>query len=464
MDSNKELLASKAQLVLREAENLGASQSEVSVNFTRSALTRLANSIIDQNVSENHLKILITVYLGKSKGSMNIEVSDDVSIKQAVKKAVKLARLTPEDSNFVSLPSPQPYSDRLSKFDLVAKNTLDVTPEQRAEAVNRIVNEAHDFDKRIKSVSGAISNNIEEKMILNSLGIEAYQMRTAGNINLTILAENGDEETAGWSADSRIDFNDLKFNTVSLTAAKKAINGFGARLIDPGKYEVVLEPAAFGGLAMFASIFGLSALMYQEYRSYLIDKIGEEVFSKKLNLWSDPLNPQCVHSTLFDEEGVPTKRLDLINEGVVKSLVYDTYTGTKDGVNSTGHKAKWFGGSYLPLPSHLFMKEGDSNIDEMIAETKNGILVTHFHYQNAVNPSKGVFTGLTRDGTWLIENGEVVAPLKTMRYTDEVTRFFNEIDMIGKYAELKDTCSSFFPGLFPPVKLPSFRFSGSQKQ
>jgi predicted Zn-dependent protease len=100
----------------------------------------------------------------------------------------------------------------------------------------------------------------------------------------------------------------------------------------------------------------------------------------------------------------------------------------------------------------------------MITETKKGILVTHFHYQNAVNPSKGVFTGLTRDGTWLIENGEIVSPLKTLRYTDEVTRFFKEIDLIGRYSELKDTCSSFLPGIFPPVKLPSFRFSGSQKQ
>ena len=464
MDSNKELLASKAQLVLKEAENLGASQSEVSVIYTRSALTRLANSIIDQNVYENHLKVLITVYLGKSKGSMNIEVPDDVSIIKSVKQAVKLARLTPEDSNFVSLPSPQPYSDRLSNSDLVSKNTLAVTPEQRAEAVNIVVKNAHDYDKRIKSVSGAISNNTEEKMIINSLGIEAYQMRTTGNINLTILAENGEEETAGWSADSRIDFNKLMLDKVSLTAAKKAINGFGAQLIDPGKYEVVLEPAAIGGLTMFASIFGLSAFMYQEYRSYLIDKIGEKVFSDKLNLWSDPLNPQCVHSTIFDTEGVPTRKLDLIDKGVVKSLVYDTYTGTKDGVNSTGHQAKWWGERYLPLPSHLFMNEGDSNIDEMIAETKKGILVTHFHYQNPINPSKGVFTGLTRDGTWLIEKGEVTVPVKTLRYTDEVTRFFNEIDLIGKYADLKDTCSSFLPGLFPPVKLPSFRFSGSQKQ
>jgi predicted Zn-dependent protease len=301
-------------------------------------------------------------------------------------------------------------------------------------------------------------------LIYNSLGIEAYQMRTAGNLNLTIMANNGEEETAGWSADSRIDFKKLEIEKVTRTATQKAINGFGAKLIEPGNYEVVLEPAAIGGLAMFACIFGLSATMYQEYRSYLRDKIGEKIFSEKLDLWSDPLNSECVHSSLFDEEGVPTQRLDLINEGVVKSLVYDTYTGTKDGVASTGHKRRWFGDRYLPLPSHLFMKEGDSTLDEMIAETKKGILVTHFHYQNAVNPAKGVFTGLTRDGTWLIEHGEVVTPVKTLRYTDEVTRFFENIDLVGTYSGLKDTCNPFLPGLFPSVKLPTFRFSGSQAQ
>ncbi len=179
---------------------------------------------------------------------------------------------------------------------------------------------------------------------------------------------------------------------------------------------------------------------------------------------SDPLNPQCVYSSKFDVEGVPTKRLGLIEKGIVKSLVYDTYTGTKDGVNSTGHKARFFGGRSIPFPSHLFVGDGDSNIDEMIEETKKGILVTHFHYQNAVNPSKGVLTGLTRDGTWLIENGEIVAPLKTLRYTDEVLRFFKEIDLIGKYPKLKDTCNPMMQEIFPPIKLPSFRFSGSQKK
>jgi predicted Zn-dependent protease len=110
------------------------------------------------------------------------------------------------------------------------------------------------------------------------------------------------------------------------------------------------------------------------------------------------------------------------------------------------------------------VKEGDSDVDEMVSETRKGILVTHFHYQNPVNPAKGVFTGLTRDGTWLIENGEIKHPLKTLRYTDTVTKFFKNIDLIGTYQELQDSYEWIYQGMYPPMKLPSFRFTGSTKK
>ncbi|UCG89858.1 MAG: TldD/PmbA family protein, partial [Candidatus Heimdallarchaeota archaeon] len=231
----------------------------------------------------------------------------------------------------------------------------------------------------------------------------------------------------------------------------------------------ILEPAAVGGLIdMPIALYGLSAKMYQEYRSFLRDKIGEKSFSEMLDLWSDPLDKSGLMATAFDAEGIPTKKVDLINKGVVKSLVYDTLTAAKDEVETTGHNVKlwrvlFFGGSF-PLANHLFMREGDSNIEEMIAETKNGILITHFHYQNAVNPAKGVFTGLTRDGTWLIKNGEIKYPVKTLRYTDIVTRYLEKIDLIGKYHELQDGYNWIFQGFFPPIKLPSFRFTGSSEK
>lgn len=468
MKFNKDLLIEKADLILRETERSETSQAEVTIRLVNSALTRLANSVIDQNVSEKHVNITLIVYYRKRKGSVCIEAFDTESLKQAVAQAVKIAKISPENKDFVSLPSSKPYSEKLNLSELVSKNTLETTPQQRAEYAVTAIENAHEIDKRIKTVAGAISHETEEKLIKNSLGVEAYDARTVSNINLTILANDNGEETAGWSADSQRDISKLRIAQVAQTAARKASEGFGAKVIEPGEYEVILEPAAVSGLISYMSLYGFSAKMYQEYRSFLKDKIGEKLFSEKLDLWSDPLDNRGLRATVFDGEGSPTKRLDLIKDGVAIALAYDTLTASKDEVESTGHNVKlWrvlFFGDSFPLANHLFMREGSSNVEEMISETKKGILVTHFHYQNLVNPVKGVLTGLTRDGTWLIKNGEIIFPLRTLRFTDTFTRYLKNIDLIGKYHELQDSHSFIFQGTYPPVKLPSFRFTGSSEK
>ena len=458
MEFNKNLLQEKGQFALQEASRLGATQAEVTITLTQSALTRLANSVIDQNVAERHAEILTYVYIGKKKGSTNVEVFDNESIAAAVADAIKIAKISPEDKDFKSLPEKALYKKTISLDEMVSKKTLDATPEQRADAAKEAIVSAHAIDKRIQAVAGAISNGVNERLITNSLGIEAYRRNTFSTVNLTVLAEDGKEQTAGWSADSRKDFSSLKIKEVAEKAARKAATGFGMQFIEPGEYEVILEPAAVNGFLFFISYFGFSAQMYQDYISFLRDKIGEKLFSGKLNLWDDAFDKRFEYRTYFDEEGVPKTRLDLIKEGIVSNLVYDTYTANKDNVNSTGHNAK-FRGNSTPIPGHLLMSEGDSSLDEMIAETKNGILVTHFHYQNAVDPTKGVFTGLTRDGAWLIKNGEIQFPLKTLRYTDAAPRFLANIDLIGHYSELNDTQAKV-----PPMKLPKFQITGSQKE
>lgn len=468
MKFNRDLLIEKADLILSETEKLGTSQTEVTIRLANSALTRLANSFIDQNISEKHAYITLIVYHGKRKGSISVETFDTESLKQAVSKAVKIAKTTPEIKDFVSLPSPKPYSKKLKPSELVSKTTLETTPEQRAEYALLAIENAHETDNRIKVVAGAISNVTEEKLIKNSLGVEAYDARTSSNINLTVLGKDDGEETAGWSADSRRDISKLRIGEVAKKAAQKAVDGFGAEIIEPGEYELVLEPAAVSGLITYMALYGFSAKMYQEYRSFLKDKIGEKLFSEKLNLWSDPLDNRGLNPTVFDGEGYPTQKLNLIEKGVAKALAYDTLTASRDEVESTGHNVKlWrvlYWGDSFPLANHLFLREGNSSIDKMIAETKKGILVTHFHYQNMVNYVEGVLTGLTRDGTWLIKNGEIQFPLRTLRFTDSFTRCLKKIDLIGKYQELQDCYSSIVQGLYPPMKLPSFKFTGSLKK
>lgn len=456
MSLRKELLLEKASIILSEAERHNASQAEVCISLKRMALTRLANSIIDQNMSENRASFRATLYYGKKKGTALMRVFDDESIKDAVESAAKIAKISPEIEEFKSLPFPKPFSSALNGRELVSKNTVNATPEQRAEFAMHAINLAHDTDRHIKAVAGAISHCTTEMVVANSLGIEAYNASTRGNINLTILADEGTEEAAGWAADNRRDLSKLEVKNVAQRAASKAANGFGMKDLEPGEYEIVLEPAAVSDLVTYMIYIGFSALSYQDYRSFLRDRLGEKMFSESLTMIDDPFDDRFANLRAFDDEGVPKAKLNLVNDGVVKNLVYNALTATKDGVESTGHHSLMWG-TPMPFAKHVLVSEGDSTLDEMISETKRGILVTHFHYQNPVDPTEGVMTGLTRDGTWFIENGEVKWPLRTLRYTDAIPRILGNIDLIGKYERLHTSNRA----IVPPMKLSSFRISGS---
>ncbi|MFW9799092.1 MAG: TldD/PmbA family protein [Candidatus Thorarchaeota archaeon] len=457
MDFQKEMLLEKASIALRRAEAMGVSQTEVRISLARMALTRLANSIIDQNVAENRAQARVLLYLEKRKGSVSIEALDDESIIEAVESAVKMARVAPEDKDFKSLPSPKPYSSSLTRENLVCQTTAEATPEERAEFGMTAIQTAHEVDKRISTVAGAISNFLAETVIANSLGVEAYQASTSSNVNLTILGKDGVDESAGWAENNQRDIRNLNIVKVAETAAGKAASSFGVKALKPGEYEAILEPASFAELGLFMIWIGFSALAYQEYRSFLRDRIGERLFSEKLTLWDDALDNRFPVPQLFDDEGYPKSKLNLVDSGVVKNLVYDSYTAGKDDEVSTGHNTKMRGAS-APFAGHLITLDGNSSLDEMIADAKKGILITHFHYTNPVDPTKGMLTGLTRDGTWLVEKGEIKNPVGTLRFTDAIPRVLSEIDMIGKYPDLRNSSA-----IFPPVKVPSFRVTGSSQ-
>ncbi|MFQ5832709.1 MAG: TldD/PmbA family protein [Candidatus Thorarchaeota archaeon] len=457
MDFKKELLLEKAGIALSKAEALGVTQAEVEVSLIRMALTRLANSIIDQNIVENRAQTRVLLYLDKQKGSVSIEALDHKSITEAAESAIKMARVAPEDKDFKSLPPPKPYFSSLTRQKLVCQATADATPEERAEFAATAIQTAHGVDERISTVAGAISNYLRETVIANSLGVEAYQASTGSDVNLTIMGKDGADESAGWAEDSQRDFRKLNVVKVAETAANKAASSFGVKALKSGDYEAILEPASFAELGLFMIWIGFSALAYQEYRSFLRNHIGERMFSDKLTLWDDGLDNRFPTPQLFDDEGYPKSRLNLIDNGVVKNLLYDSYTAGKDDEVSTGHNTKTRGAS-APFARHLITKEGKFSIDEMIADTKRGILITHFHYTNPVDPTKGMLTGLTRDGTWLIENGEIEYPVGTLRFTDAIPRILAKIDMIGKYPDLRGSSA-----ILPPLKVPSFRVTGSSQ-
>jgi len=241
MDFMKEDLLEKANLALREAEDSGASQVEVEVFRFRNSLTRLANSIIDQNVAENRITIRILAYLGKKKGSYSLDSFSNDDIKEAAGAAVRIAKVSAEDSDFISLPEPRDSSSALTVDDMVCKATANATPEERAHAARSIIQIAHDIDERVSSVSGAISTILAEQVIINSLGVSAYQSNTVSSLNLTIIAKEGADEAAGWASDNRMDFQELRIEDVAERAARKAAEGFQAIDLEPGDYELILR-------------------------------------------------------------------------------------------------------------------------------------------------------------------------------------------------------------------------------
>jgi len=460
MKQNRDLLLSKAELAIKEAMSQGASQAQSTITLRTMGLTRLANSIIDQNVAEHHANVRILMYFGKKSGAVEFEVCDDDDIKRAVKKAASLARISRENNDFISLPTKKSYSSCFNVDELVCEATNDATPELRAENATLAIDTAHEVDKRIDAVAGYIESATSERVVVNSLGIEGYEMRTTSDTQLTVIARDNGEEAAGWATDARRDIRDLNVENVAQTAAQKAAAGFGLKDLSPGEYEVVLEPAAATGLIFYTSLLGFGARRHQEFMTYLRDRIGEKVFSEKITMFDNSLDSRLVGASLFDDEGVPHQKVELVSNGIVKNLVYDTMTAGKDGVDSTGNHAKWWGPAE-PIPRHVIVEEGNASVEEMISETKRGVLVTHFHYMNPVNPTEGVLTALTRDGTWYIEGGEVKYPLRTLRFTDEIPRFFKNIDIVGEYSKF-NTLPPF--GLVPGMKLPSFKFSGSSKE
>jgi len=457
---NRDLLLSKAELVLKEAASQGASQAQVTITLRIMGLTRLANSIIDQNVAEHHANVRVLLYFGKKSGTVEFEVFEDSDIKRAVGRAVTLARISRENDDFISLPTRKDYSHSFNAEDLICEATYNTSPEKRAEYAVLAIDTAHSANKRVDAVAGYIQNETSERVIVNSLGVEGYEMRTTADTQLSVIARDNTEEAAGWSSDARRDIRELDVENVAQVAAQKAINGFGLIDLTPGEYEVVLEPEAAAGLMFYTTLLGFGAMRHQEYMTYLRDRIGEKVFSEKLTISDNALDSRLIGASLFDDEGVPHQKVSLVEEGIVKNLVYDTMSAGKDGVESTGNNAKWWGPAE-PIPRHVIVKDGSASIEDMISETKRGVLVTHFHYMNPVNPTEGVLTALTRDGTWYIENGEVKYPLRTLRFTDEIPRFFKTIDIIGEYSKFNNLPPF---GLVPGMKLPSFRFSGSSKE
>ncbi len=415
-------------------------QAEAILHSTNSSLTRFAESTIHQNVAERDAMISVRAVLGKRIGvARGNQITKD-EVQSVARRAVELARVSAEDERFVSLPEPRPLPDIASYSGATASST----PEQRADSVRAIVDVAGANGCR---ASGSLSAESAEIAVANSLGISAYAPATEAGL-IALLA---DDESSGYAEWHGLDIATLDPAEIADIAAGKCVDAHGAEAIDPGEYTVILEPLAVGDMLSMLAYMGLDALSVQEGRSFLTGRIGEKVTGENITIWDDATDPRGL-AFPFDWEGVPRQKVSIIENGVARGVVYDSYTANKEGKQSTGH-AYPAPNPYGPMPGHLFLASGPATLEDMIASTERGIFVTRFHYTNVVHEKQTIFTGMTRDGTFLIENGKITSPLKNLRFTQSIVEALSNVELIGRDSELVPRAH------VPTLKIANFTFT-----
>jgi PmbA protein len=425
-----------------------ADQTEVVILAGDEYLTRFANSTIHQNVAETDAEVRIRVVLGTRIGVATTNNLDDGALAQTLENALAIARLQPENPGFKSLPEPQ----SLPQVTAFSDATANCAPEQRAKGVGAVCLMAREAGL---VASGAFTTAVLELGVANSLGVFAYYPTTYADINTVIMSDT----SAGYASALALDVNDLDFEAIGREAVEKCQHSQNPRALDPGEYAVILEPYAVQDFVMMMTWTGFGAVALQEGRSFMAGKIGQQIVDPRISIWDDGLNPAGIPLP-FDFEGVPKQRVELIDKGVARGVVYDSYrAGKEEGKASTGH-ALPAPNPMGPAPLNLFFAPGEATLQDMIQSTERGIYVTRFHYTRPVEPKQVIITGMTRDGTFLIENGEIAYPVKNLRFTQGYLEALNQVAMIGRQPRLLSGMGGLSRHSVPALKVEKFNFTG----
>jgi PmbA protein len=425
-----------------------ADQTEVVVLVNDSALTRFANSTIHQNVAEINTEVRIRVVAGSRMGVAITNNLAEAALARTLENALTTARLQPENPDFKSLPGPQP----IAEVTAFSQATAGCTPEQRARGVGAICLMA-----RAAGVvaSGALTTTVFEAAVANSLGTLAYYPTTFADINTVVMSDT----SAGYASALTLDVTSLDFEAIGREALDKCGRSQNPRALDPGEYTVILEPYAVQDFIQMMAYTGLGAVALQEGRSFMVGKIGQQIADGRVSIWDDGLDPAGLPWP-FDFEGVPKQRVDFIDKGVARGVVYDSYHAGKEGKASTGH-ALPAPSPMGPFPLNVFFAPGDATLEEMIQSTERGLYVTRFHYTRPVEPTQVVITGMTRDGTFLVEHGEIAYPVKNLRFTQSYLKALNHVEAIGQELRLLTGIANYARDSVPALKVSQFRFTGA---
>ena len=413
--------------------------TRVSLEDWHGGTTRFANNQIVQNVDTRRGSLSVTVAFGKRQGTAATTDFTAGSVQETVARAAQLARLSPEDPEYLPPMEPQAYLTPPT----ARPETAAAGPARRVEYVNEAIGQC-----RIENLAaaGIVSSSVATVGVAASTGLFAYEHRTDARFSLTVQAG----EATGWGASAHRSIDQLKIYERTITAITKAKRGGEVRELPPGRYTVILEPAAVAGL-WSQLLWALDAKSYEKGTSALSGKLGKPIVDRRLTLRNLPVHEDLL-GVGFTTEGLPTLESNWITEGALTQLAYDRFTAKERGIERIPTlDAPCLSGAGAPLP----------NLHELIKQTERAILVTNFWYIRMVNPIDLTLTGMTRDGTFLVENGAIVSAVKNFRFHESPLHAFNRIESFTGPAETITSETSKL--LVPAMRLRDFNFSSVTK-
>ena len=434
-----------------------------------SALTRFANNTIHQNVAEENFGVSVRTVFGGRTARATTNAFDDESLKNVVRASESLARVQQEDPDLLPVPAAagegpiRLRSGQVSPTQTIPpryfEETAALTPAERADAVGKIVSIAQ---KQRLTAAGIFASSETVEGIFNSRGLSEWHSQTSAEISITMLAS----DSSGWQKANSPNVVNLDPAALAQIAATKTAKSAAPREIAPGKYTVILEPSAVLDMVGFA-FFDFGGLAILDQRSFLSNRISTRLFGENITIWDDVAHPLQSGSP-FDGEGLRRKRVQLVEGGIVQRLVYarasaekmkaSEHAGKVGPIEATGHG--------FPIPNE--MGEAPMNIvfepprepktiDQMIASTERGILVTRLWYIREVDPYEKILTGMTRDGTFLVENGKVVCGLRNFRFNQSLIEMLSNVEQMS--IPVRTSGEEAFDMVVPAMKVNGFNFT-----
>jgi predicted Zn-dependent protease len=418
-----------------------ADECTVSLNGSRDGNIRYArNSVSTAGLIEN-TQLSVSVAFGKKQGTAVINELDDASLEKAVRRAEDVARLAPDNPEFMPTVDKQAFK----ASPTYSKSTAAIDPEFRAQAAAYSIEACR---KKGLTAAGFFTDSLGYSVVANSKGVFGHQASTSLDFTVTVRTEDG--RGSGWVKRSANDAARFDAREASDVAIEKALRSVEAKAIEPGRYTVILEPAATSELV--GRLFGgFNARQADEGRSFLSrrgggNRLGEKLFDEQVNVWADPWDASVGVLPWDGASMLARERTDLIKGGRVNALEYSRYWAQKQGARAVGRHG------------NMIMSGSEKSLAELIANTKKGILVTRTWYIRLVDPQSVLLTGLTRDGTFYIENGKVAYPVKNFRFNESPVTMLNNIDEIGKPVIIAGD-EVPYQMLIPPMKVRDFNFT-----